>query len=221
MSSIGDLVGEWTIPDVLYSGDAVTLLKEYFLKVEESDADLPIFSGAHFETFPAGRGTSSPADAFTAEDLLAVSMLSVDVPARAAIRMLGDDQRRLSEHLARIPADLDLAYAEPDHIGDGSAARRLWTLVLGYPGVGKTRASKLLARKRPRLFPVIDSVVETGVGHSSRHASFWHTLRHHLRIDDYALHKHLLTLRTQAGLPDHISALRVFDVVVWRKYRNS
>lgn len=32
-----------------------------------------------------------------------------------------------------------------------------------YPGVGETKASKLLARKRPRLLPVIDSVIRRGL----------------------------------------------------------
>ncbi|MGO1341166.1 MAG: DUF6308 family protein, partial [Cellulosimicrobium funkei] len=36
---------------------------------------------------------------------------------------------------------------------------------------------------------------------------------------DRALHRHLVSLRDEAGIGDDISALRVFDVVVWMHHR--
>ncbi|QSE87134.1 hypothetical protein JWS14_49705 (plasmid) [Rhodococcus koreensis] len=39
--------------------------------------------------------------------------------------------------------------------------------------------------------------------------------REALRADDAALHRRLLSIRKEAGLPDEISALRVFDVIAW------
>jgi len=41
----------------------------------------------------------------------------------------------------------------------------------------------------------------------------WEPLRLALRANDDALHHRLLRLRTAAGLPEQISALRVFDVI--------
>lgn len=208
----------WSLPDVLYRDEAATLLKEYFFARDTRDPSLTAYTGAVFEQFPVGVDRLATANIFTSDDLLAVNMLSVDVPAQAAILMLGPDADRLSQLLAQIPHDLDLAYADPEHIDEGSASRQLWELVRSYRGIGQTRASKLLARKRPRLFPVIDSVVKRALGHSDK-ASFWQTMRHHLSVDDRALHRQLLNLRDEAGLPENISALRVFDVVVWMKYR--
>lgn len=43
----------------------------------------------------------------------------------------------------------------------------------------------------------------------------WAALHAALREDDLALHKHLLSLRDRAGLPEAVSALRVFDVLAW------
>jgi Family of unknown function (DUF6308) len=54
------------------------------------------------------------------------------------------------------------------------------------PGVGSTIASKLLARKRPRLRPIYDSVVATV---TNTRAQLWEPLRVALRADDCDLHR--------------------------------
>ncbi|MFC9768511.1 DUF6308 family protein [Rhodococcus jostii] len=41
-----------------------------------------------------------------------------------------------------------------------------------------------------------------------------------LRADDAALHHRLLSIRDAAGLPEEISALRVFDVIAWMDGKN-
>ncbi|MDI9940656.1 DUF6308 family protein [Rhodococcus sp. IEGM 1351] len=41
------------------------------------------------------------------------------------------------------------------------------------------------------------------------------SVREALRADDGALHHRLLSIREEAGLPEEISALRVFDVIAW------
>jgi len=43
--------------------------------------------------------------------------------------------------------------------GKGSNPVKLYDLLDGLPGVGGTVATKLLARKRPRSIPIVDSVV--------------------------------------------------------------
>ncbi|MDV7090178.1 DUF6308 family protein [Rhodococcus opacus] len=40
-------------------------------------------------------------------------------------------------------------------------------------------------------------------------------LREALRADEVALHHRVLTIWEEAGLPEEISALRVFDVIAW------
>ena len=80
------------------------------------------------------------------------------------------------------------------------------------PDVGPTLASKLIARKRPRLVPVYDSVVRKVLGTKKDH---WEPIRVALRKEDHALHNRLLRLRKEAGLPDNVSVLRVLDVIAW------
>ncbi|QQZ19448.1 DUF6308 family protein [Rhodococcus sp. 21391] len=41
-----------------------------------------------------------------------------------------------------------------------------------------------------------------------------------LRADDGALHHRLVSIREEAGLPEEISALRVFDVIAWMDGKN-
>src|SRR5687768_6439219 len=77
-----------------------------------------------------------------------------------------------------------------------------WTLMRALDDlddVGPTIASKLLARKRPRLRPIWDPVVADVTGTRKQ---LWEPLRATLRHDDLALHRRLLRLRERAGLPD-------------------
>lgn len=153
----------WILPPVLddeRTDDAAGLLRRYF----ETDVQgHPRFTGAMFERFGGGGDAPECADRFTTADIVAVSMLSVDVPA-ATLRILDSEQHRLNELLATMPTDLDLADASDEQLQAGD---HLWTLVR-EAGVGPVTTSKLLARKRPRLLPVIDSVVKAQLGHPRR-----------------------------------------------------
>jgi len=73
-------------------------------------------------------------------------------------------------------------------------------------------ADKLLARKRPRLIPVYDRVVKTVTGGDR---NYWVPLCRALQADDTALHRRLLRLREEAGLPAAVPGLRVSDVIAW------
>lgn len=200
----------WLLPAVLdqeHTSDAVELLRRYF-KADSSGN--PLFTGAMFERFGGGGDAPECADRFTPADILAVSMLSVDVPAPATLRILDPGQHHLNEVLATLPTDLDLVDADDRPLQAGD---RLWTLVR-EAGVGPVTTSKLLARKRPRLLPVIDTVVKAEVGHPRR-GDFYRTLQQHLAADHQALHRHLEHLRELAGIGDDISAIRCFDILVW------
>jgi len=84
-------------------------------------------------------------------------------------------------------------------------------------GLGRTTTSKLIARKRPRLVPIWDTVIAVV---TDAHDHQWEPLRAALQEDDHALHRRLLTLRDAAGLPADVSALRVLDVIAWREGKN-
>ncbi|MER8017014.1 DUF6308 family protein [Streptomyces griseoluteus] len=171
------------------------------------------YTGARFEGLGGGGDRDGVADVVTAEDLVAVQMLSVRVPAQAAVELLeGETGRQLGELLRRIPAHADMADVDAAELDRGSAADQAWALLHSVKGIGWVMTGKLLARKRPRLLPVYDDVVKCVLG---RPRHFWLPLRTALRADGQALHHTLLDLRKRAGIPDTVSALRVCDIVLW------
>lgn len=111
----------------------------------------------------AGLGRFEPF-AITAEDLLAVTTLSVSIGNRPIRRFLEDTsvQRRVAKHLRELP---DESLENVDDNGQ-AAMSRFYEFVketLATPGAKYSdrwvTASKIVARKRPDLFPVRDNVV--------------------------------------------------------------
>lgn len=198
-----------TLPSALHTGheaDAVAMLRRYY------GYGQPGFTGRWFDTRdPAGRRQEDP-NCFTSDDLVAVSFLSIAVPAAAAHRALVDQAEELHGLLAKIP-NVDLVDIDHETINRDWPAWRLWHLLTtGRDGIGWVTASKLLAYKRPRLLPVYDQLVLEAVGAPK---GFWRMLNHALAADDHHLHRHVKFLRAEAGLPGTSSVLRVFDVVAW------
>ncbi|MFD5867652.1 DUF6308 family protein [Corynebacterium sp. NPDC060344] len=248
--------GNWVLPDVLENladdrGEAdftrpAQVLAQYFQRRPDGRV---LFSGARFDRL--GRSDdASTINRFTAEDLVAVSMLSVNVPANAALALTGDSGNDIaddiSKELKKLPPTLSLAEAQLRTTVNGIeergahylTMRRLWRLVTRFTversggektGVGETRASKLLARKRPHLFPVIDDVLKKTLapGDCPDYVgdNFWVSMQDELTKDNGRLLLGLYRIRQRAGellkpiqddsdLSD-ISVLRVFDVIVW------
>jgi hypothetical protein len=187
--------------------NAVAELRTYF----GLDNGKPL-TGASFERLGGGGDRAEVRDVITAEDVVAVSMLSIDFPAGAALQILQTDSRRISDLLYQIPTDSDLVDVDPQQINTSWPAWQLWSQLIAVPGLGWVTTNKLLARKRPRLLPVYDSVVRKEVGAPK---SYWIALNHDLGAEDKALYRQLLAIRDAAGVGDDISALRVFDIVTW------
>ncbi|WP_249354700.1 DUF6308 family protein [Rhodococcus sp. USK13] len=174
------------------------------------------YVGAHFDSWSSTGDREGEADRFTADDLVAVSFLSVQIPPRAARAILDTEAETLNAHLAAIGPDRDLV-DESDLLAPGWPAWDLETALWELPGIGRTKATKLIARKRPRLYPIWDSVVSEVLGTTRAHLN---PVREALRADDGALHRRLLSLREEADLPVEVSVLRVFDVIAWMDGKN-
>lgn len=202
--------------------NAVTLLSNYYTMPLASGR---IRTGAHYDIWAGGGDAPDVVNTLTADDLIAATFLSVRFSPRASIAIL--DQRRgdITALLEQIPVDLDLADLSYDEfkrvLGEESPAWQLWDLLRGNDapkkekwGIGPTKASKLLARKRPRLIPIWDSVVKKELRrkNSLTQWSDWHEA---LTTDDGALAKHLDEIQRQADLPHPVSRLRAMDVVLW------
>ncbi|RZT79061.1 hypothetical protein EV382_2257 [Micromonospora violae] len=197
------------LPDALQTSDdaaAVALLKRYYGApyLGPGCAD-----GAYFDTW----ATDSDPMRFTADDLIAIKFLSVEAPKTAVRALLRDRSGEFSKLLVDLGPDRELAN-ENKLLGDTWPGWRLMDELRSIPGVGTTTASKLLARKRPRLRPIWDTVVAAV---TDTVPAQWEPLRTALRANDCALHRRLLRLRDAAELPTEVSALRILDVIAWRE----
>lgn len=186
---------------------ARALLDRYFGLQE---GGLPLYTGAAFERFV----DAEHPDIITEKDLVAITMLSVHVPARAAIRLLDTDRERISELLAAIPSDLDIVDAQPVDLGSTSPAGRLWgVLRTGRDGLGPTKTSKLLAAKRPRLLPVWDRLVGEATAMGTR--DHWATFQSVLTADDRRIWDWLVGLTQEHDGMHGVTPLRALDVLLW------
>lgn len=199
---------------------ALEHLARYFATNAEGQ---PLFTGSQFETF-AGGGDGPTANEITAEDLIAVSTLAVHVPARAALAFLGDERERISGLLSELPVDwhleeLGTTEFESLNSADGPA-QHLWDLLRNFErpwGVGPTTASKIIARKRPHLIPIYDSVVAARVGLKNS-AGQWRIWSESLRANNQELSQRIERLRAESG-QGHVSLLRTLDIVLWMDQR--
>jgi hypothetical protein len=165
----------------------------------------PRFSGAYFDQL----ADPDHPDRFMPTDLVAVTMLSVEVPAHAAIWILDAGQQELSQLLQEVGPDRDIWEATDEELADGSPAHRLWRVLQGLPGVGVVTAGKLLAAKRPSLIPIWDSHVAAALGPPKGH--FWLAMRDSLRPST------ALVADVAAEAEVDLPLLRIVDIVVWMR----
>ncbi|MGY1621065.1 DUF6308 family protein [Geodermatophilus sp. SYSU D00965] len=203
----------YRLPEALQTEDdtrALAYLREYY-GLDGGTA----YTGSYFDDW----GDEQDPNRFTAEDVVAVTFLSVVVPPMAAHRLLIEHTELLAGLLEDLGPDRDLV-DEDRTIDDAWPGRRLnRALQDRLAGVGPTIASKLCARKRPRMIPIYDSIVRDV---TDARLAQWEPLRQELRANGGVLHDRLLRLRDEVGLDDRISAIRVHDVVTWMegKYGN-
>jgi hypothetical protein len=160
---------------------------------------------------------STDPNAVVAQDIITVSMLSVNVPARASLWLLEEGSTRVAELLSAIPTGLAI-WEDDAQISEGSPADTLWREVQACaPGMGPTLTSKLLAAKRPHLLPVLDSVVQKTLftGSDVIH-DYWELWREELRgPDGEVLRQAVEEVRSEADYDGQTSILRIIDIVVW------
>ncbi|GAA4138075.1 hypothetical protein GCM10022285_34710 [Streptomyces tunisiensis] len=202
------------IPSALSDKQRVAgLLRRYWAVLPNGE---PAYTGSRFERFAGGGDRPEVADHFTSEDFIAVAALSVDVPVQAVLHVLEPTgPNPYSSLLSRIPTDTELAEAEEQHIAENSPAWNLWRSLREVDGIGPVGAGKLLARKRPRLLPVYDSVIKKVFERPSTDLKFWSHVRSALRAEDRALVTHLEHVRDLAGIGKDISVLRILDTAAW------
>jgi Family of unknown function (DUF6308) len=206
------------IPARLRDEDFATCLVKQYLATDT--ADRARYSGAYFERIGGDGDREDIANQFTAEDLLAVTMLSVRIEGYHALEILRYQVGKLNDLLSQIPRDIALQDPRAAaHIAKGGPAWRLWDAICDIEPrpesnrIGPVTVGKLLARKRPRLLPIYDSRIKKVLNRPRTDNQWWHDL-HDLLINDPSLPQELEAVRNRAGA-GHMSLLRVFDVMCW------
>lgn len=189
---------------------AVELLRMYY---ETRDDGTPRYTGSRFEAIAA---LNPDPHAIGPADLVALATLGVAVGGEAVIRLLSPrNAADITELLEKIPLDRDIIDAPPEALKQGSAAGALWQLLrFDRDGVGRTKASKLLAAKRPRLLPIWDSRIEEATGLDT--IDYWCKFQTVLTADNNSIWNWLCGLRSQVPeMPTAVSTLRLLDVILW------
>ncbi len=181
------------------------------------------YTGAYFETYvPTDPDDLEPAD------LVAVTLLSINISSRtdgsltpSAILKLNSMREVVNARLAALPADVALhelsGRGYERILGPESHADILYRLLRHDAGLPRVATSKLLARKRPHLIPIRDSVTEGALGWKSED-SWWRPWW--LALSDPAVVESAEALRQQAGpSARHLSVLRCADIALWMLHR--
>lgn len=169
------------------------------------------YTGRAFDGL-AGQG---PFDRFTGSDLYACALLSAEIDPTAGARILDQDAGRCSELLGRIPIDVSIRTARASEVlAERSPAAELYRHLRAIKSIGPTRASKLLAVKRPGLIPIRDSFIEKALGAASS-TQWWQPMLE--AWADPGLGEAVDALRERAAdaVPDQVTDLRLLDVATW------
>jgi hypothetical protein len=178
------------------------------------------FSGSVFDSFAGGGDRPDVHSRITQEDVLAVAAVNVTVSARLSRQLLNDPVAgQLEQLLSQIPTDIDLWDAEDETL---AVARRAWEEIRTLDEYGHgtadrwVTASKLLARKRPRLVPLYDEKIRR-VAALAGGTDWWLSLREALRQDceDNEVRHRVRQAMREAGVPGYVSVLRSLDVILW------
>jgi hypothetical protein len=196
---------------------AIDHLHCYF-EPARAQGTMPHYSGSRFEFLAGGGDRPETANQITLDDLVAVTLLSVDVPGDVTLQLLeGNLGSDITRHLEQIPTDVSINDpAATELFATGSHARMAWALLKQPHGMGWVITNKLLARKRPQLIPVYDGVVRCAYGNP---AGLWNWLTTMFAENGGILNDHLLAVRDSATVPPGVSTLRVLDVIVWMHHR--
>ena len=177
------------------------------------------FTGRYFHELADGWRP----DEFTEQDILAVSMLGVDIPAPVTIWLLSDEGRvKTRQLLEAVPTDVDI-WDAGELLAEGGELWSLWSMLrtASWPspnaanGMGRAKISKLLATKRPRLVPIWDSVVR---GLFPPVDDYWDTFATALADAGLFLS---LSVASSAGAPDDATLLRKLDAMLWMIGKNT
>ena len=202
MISIIETRVENAVENLLAKPNLRKLVEEYLKGPPETQ-----FAGGLFDDLK-----SNKPNVVEASDLVAVSLLDVRFGANAVKKLL--DEEFITREISEIPSNQDLWEVNEDVLEN---LEKAFLKLKGLEGVGRTKATKLLARKRPRVAPISDSVVEKFYGLPE-----WEHLRPLRRLleSNSSYVKQIKDLvEPQIGYVPTV--LRILDISIWMTGSNS
>jgi hypothetical protein len=162
---------------------------------------------------------SSPSS-ISIEDIVVTAVLDTGVRSKA---VLGLDAIRpdLNETLAHIPVTTTFWQMSAEDLGERPPVSnsvswwvwRAWALLMGLDNVDRAVTHKLLHRKRPWLFPMLDSVTSDHLGGPRAWATIHQDLKRH-ELEFVELEDWFATLASALdGI--RLTRLRIHDVLLW------
>jgi hypothetical protein len=198
-------------------------LKSYF-----GVSERPPFDGSYFEFYEFD---SDNANVIVASDLVAVTFLSMEIKresksgiSTANAISLQKNSQKIAEILSEIPTDRELhLLSEAEYsrlVGKDSLGTKLWDLLRDREnGIGMHRVAtyKLIARKRPHLYPIKDSRTAKILGNQNDWWKSWYETL----IENPEIVAELERLRGELSedvpIAKGISLLRIADIALWQK----
>lgn len=197
--------------DALLDGPVDPLVRGFydpdFAAQHSATAD---FVGEAFTTLGA-----NPRDSFEASDLIAVHMMGMTFRPTTVRALLkeGEERKVVEDLLSQIPDNADIWSDGASFEVADELWRRLTSEKRVYRGIDAVTAGKLLARKRPRLIPIVDDVVVDLVPRPSN--GYWDLFRRYLRRPGSV--KRVESLRPTGLSPDTTPTLRLLDTAIWMR----
>lgn len=192
---------------------------DYFTGVEAERAVQSLrqyerYTGAWFDRVAA----ISPDDSITPADIAALTLLDVSVPRDAAREITNPSglAPQITGLLEPIKQEFSI-WGNPESLESGSEGWQLEALLRRLEGIARTKSSKLMAAKRPDLFPVFDQYVG-GALYDTKESNFWAPWVRYIsegKGDD--LLKAAIDARDGAAWAANVKPLRVIDIVVWMR----
>lgn len=198
--------------------DNIDALKKYF----GHESSTP-FDGAFFEHY---KSRDARPNHIEAADLVAVTLLSMEIrrESRSGISTsnvlrIEDWEAPISKMLQKIPSNRELHTLSDlefeRYLGAGSPADQLFHFLIHDVKMHRVATFKLLARKRPDLLPIRDSVTAKVLGASTNWWKSWH----HALSAEPSIVEELRSIRAQSSKVDSrisvLSLLRVADIAIW------